>query len=118
MFSVQLLNPAQTLPFILCQNRDQEAIPSNADPCGFSYPDCVYTKGKDLLSQSAERTRRLGVDKSCTVFIDGKQECIRDNDQWINCPDGGEVGDFVKRIELASKKSVYATWKREKTARD
>ena len=36
--------------------------------------------------------------KSCTVVINGVQECIRDGGIWYNCTTSGSADDFVRQI--------------------
>ncbi len=36
---------------------------------------------------------------SCTVRLDEKIYCIRDNAEWKNCPFGPGVTELVERIE-------------------
>jgi len=56
--------------------------------------------GQKLLKDSIARTNYAKVEASCTVYIDGKQRCIRDG-EWYECPDGHEVEDFVRMVEEA-----------------
>ncbi|ORZ08180.1 hypothetical protein BCR42DRAFT_425392 [Absidia repens] len=56
--------------------------------------------GIGLLTESAQKTKALGVRSSCTVFIDQKLRCIHDG-SWKNCPGGWKIEDFIRTIEDA-----------------
>jgi len=55
-------------------------------------------EGVQLLKESVKVTASLGITKSCTIVINGKQACIRDS-EWYECPGGHEPEDFVRQIE-------------------
>ncbi|KAI8140087.1 hypothetical protein BJV82DRAFT_520660 [Fennellomyces sp. T-0311] len=62
---------------------------------------CASTPhGIELLARSVERTQSLGVEKSCTVYINNKLRCIHD-ETWKHCDGGHKVADFVRTIEEA-----------------
>ncbi|KAI9323180.1 hypothetical protein BX666DRAFT_1884078 [Dichotomocladium elegans] len=95
--------------FALCLNDrlreigiDPELPYQCATKLGQSYAPvdaCVKSNlGIELLGKSVERTQSLGVRKSCTIYIDNKQRCIRDGG-WKECDEGHEVADFVRMIE-------------------
>lgn len=59
-------------------------------------------EGQGLVVNSAARVTKLGVKKSCTVFIDNKLHCIHDGGGWYNdkegCPGGSKPEDFTRAI--------------------
>jgi hypothetical protein len=42
---------------------------------------------------------QAGVTKSCTVRLDNKVYCVRDDGEWKDCPTGPGVNDLVIAIE-------------------
>ncbi len=38
---------------------------------------------------------------SCTILVNDKPICIRDDNSWKNCSSGHEVADFVRAVEEA-----------------
>jgi len=54
-------------------------------------------EGVQLLRESIMMSRQLGIEKSCTVLINGRKVCIHDG-TWKECEDGHTVNDFVKQI--------------------
>lgn len=72
--------------FFKCQLKDMQNIPNNGRRCASEAsvePDFVDMCGKvgsrspgyKLLEESFDRVNQLGVTRSCTVMIDGKQWC-------------------------------------------
>ncbi|KAG6854792.1 hypothetical protein C0991_001219 [Blastosporella zonata] len=55
------------------------------------------SEGITLLKESVIRGHKLGIEKSCTILINGEQVCIHDG-TWKNCQNGHSVNDFVKQI--------------------
>ncbi|KAI7880384.1 hypothetical protein K492DRAFT_195218 [Lichtheimia hyalospora FSU 10163] len=101
----------QWFEFDLCLNEKYESIGTGtglAEDCAgqleLSFEpvkDCIESdKGLELLTKSVERTQSLGVQKSCTIYIDNRLRCIHDG-TWKDCDGGYEVEDFVKSIENA-----------------
>ncbi|KAL1934331.1 hypothetical protein VTP01DRAFT_6513 [Rhizomucor pusillus] len=97
--------------FDLCLNEHYEDIGNDkqlahdcASRLGKDYAKvelCIKSKlGVGLLAKSVERTKSLGVTKSCTIYIDNQLRCIRDG-TWKECEGGHQVDDFVKTIEDA-----------------
>ncbi|KAH9853613.1 hypothetical protein C2E23DRAFT_884771 [Lenzites betulinus] len=56
-------------------------------------------EGVRLLQQSVTATREMGIQKSCTVVINGKPVCIRDDETWKECEGGHTPKDFIRQIE-------------------
>ncbi|KAG9289735.1 hypothetical protein G9A89_014470 [Geosiphon pyriformis] len=97
------------LEFLYCLNRDisQKGTHDYTRKCaeyiGLDYTPIAAcandsTLGPLLLIESVKRTQAANVTKSCTIFINGKQRCIRDGG-WYECPDGYGVDDFVRIIK-------------------
>jgi len=42
-------------------------------------------EGRRLHLESVLATKALGVRNSCTVLINGKKACVRDDNQWKEC---------------------------------
>lgn len=42
---------------------------------------------------------QAGVTKSCTIRLNNEIYCIRDDEQWIDCPNGPGVNDLIIAIE-------------------
>jgi hypothetical protein len=64
--------------------------------------DCLIDgTGVKLHAKSAARTSSLGITTSCTIYIDNKARCVRDGNEWKNCPGGSSIEDFVKTINEA-----------------
>lgn len=42
---------------------------------------------------------QAGVTKSCTVRLNSETYCIRDDAEWIDCPNGPAVDDLVAAID-------------------
>jgi len=54
-------------------------------------------EGVQLLKASVQKSQDLGIQKSCTVIINGKQVCIHDGG-WKRCKDGHAPEDFIRQI--------------------
>ncbi|WIA36172.1 hypothetical protein OEZ86_007516 [Tetradesmus obliquus] len=56
---------------------------------------CIADPGKDeMLQRDLRNTAALGVQKSCTIKVEGKYICLRDGGQWKDCPGGTNPEDF------------------------
>ncbi|KIY49185.1 hypothetical protein FISHEDRAFT_65248 [Fistulina hepatica ATCC 64428] len=55
-------------------------------------------EGISLLQESVLISQGLGIEKSCTVIINGEKVCIRDDGTWKECENGHTINDFVKQI--------------------
>ncbi|KAI1795114.1 hypothetical protein LXA43DRAFT_1110669 [Ganoderma leucocontextum] len=94
--------------FVQCQNfqgRYEVGKPATALKCANSAKldwensgDGKGEEGLSLLQQSVQETNLLGIEKSCTVIINGKQVCIRDG-EWKQCEGGHTPADFIRQIE-------------------
>ncbi|KIM90789.1 hypothetical protein PILCRDRAFT_811268 [Piloderma croceum F 1598] len=109
-------NPTDWWSFVHCQNyqgRDRIGTPDVALNCakiagidweGGGAGDCAGldgsgrgSEGVSLLQESVRATEALGIDKSCTILINGRQVCIHDR-VWKECQAGHNPGDFVRQI--------------------
>ncbi|THH02791.1 hypothetical protein EW026_g179 [Hermanssonia centrifuga] len=54
-------------------------------------------EGVQLLLESVKKTKKMGIQKSCTIVINGKPVCIHD-ESWKECEGGHTPADFVRQI--------------------
>lgn len=59
--------------------------------------------GISLLRQNVKRGKELGVSISCTVRLNNKVWCIRDNGEWKDCVQHGEGGKPQVLIDEINK---------------
>ncbi|PIL37032.1 hypothetical protein GSI_00724 [Ganoderma sinense ZZ0214-1] len=71
---------------------------SGVGACAGLSGDGKGKEGIDLLRESIQATKLLGIEKSCTVIINGKQVCVRDG-AWKECEGGHTPADFIRQIE-------------------
>lgn len=111
-------DPKTYLGFTMCITRDYKAIPERSliEDCALEHAidakalnDCAVKDdggfGIGLLRDSVRRSSDAGVTKSCTVRLDEKIYCIRDDGQWTDCPQGPEVNDLIIAIEKLYRSS-------------
>lgn len=55
--------------------------------------------GISLLEQSVKRSSDAGVQKSCTVRLAEEIFCVRDDNEWKDCPSGSSVEDLVGAVK-------------------
>ncbi|EIW61318.1 uncharacterized protein TRAVEDRAFT_142961 [Trametes versicolor FP-101664 SS1] len=55
-------------------------------------------EGVRMLQQSVAVTEEMGIEKSCTIVINGKPVCIHD-ETWKECEGGHAPKDFIRQIE-------------------
>ena len=60
-------------------------------------------RGQELLRKSVRWSQKEGVVYSCTVRVNGKKWCVRDDGAWKECPDGSSVGELVDKIKTLAK---------------
>ena len=75
--------PSVFFPF----SRLQPSLPSSSCPGDLS--NCIFPPPPF----------QAGVTKSCTVRLDSKIYCVRDDNKWTDCPSGPGVNDLVIAIE-------------------
>ena len=99
------------LGFTMCLTRDYQDIPDRelvAD-CALEHGismdrlnDCAVddegAMSVDRLRASFARSGAANVTKSCTVRLDDKIRCIRDDGEWKDCEGGHHVEDLVNDI--------------------
>ncbi|KAJ6485012.1 hypothetical protein C8R47DRAFT_1130511 [Mycena vitilis] len=109
-------NPGAWWDFVQCQNshgRYQVGLPdvalqcaelaginwesSGVGSCAGSDASGKAAEGIELLHESLLLGKALKIEKSCTVLIDRKKVCVRD-DTWKECDGGHGVDDFVRQI--------------------
>jgi len=112
-------NPWDWWSFVQCQNyqgRDQVGTADVALKCakavGIDWADggagkCAGLNGSGrgaegvrLLQESVQATQVLGISKSCTILIDGRQVCLHDG-VWKQCQAGHTPSDFIRQINNA-----------------
>lgn len=104
-------DPKEYLPFIECQNRQQNKIGEDlnfAEDCAKEaeiedwsstiVPCAEGDEGQRLLKQSAWRAYANSGMVSCTIKIDKKRVCVRDGGEWKQCKKGHTVEDFAYQI--------------------
>ncbi|KAE9410480.1 hypothetical protein BT96DRAFT_871390 [Gymnopus androsaceus JB14] len=58
------------------------------------------TEGVKLLHESIAYGKTIGLQKSCTVYINGEKVCVHD-ETWKECENGHTVADFTRQINQA-----------------
>lgn len=104
-------DPKIYLGFTMCLSSKYSDIPNESlvQDCalehGISFAklnQCVSAddgeKGVDMLKKSIRHSASKNVTKSCTVRVDDKEWCIRDNGEWTDCAGGHEVKDLIEEI--------------------
>ncbi|TFK87073.1 hypothetical protein K466DRAFT_491595 [Polyporus arcularius HHB13444] len=71
---------------------------SGVGACAGLNGDGKAEEGVRLLRENVVVTAKMGIEKSCTVIINGRQVCIRDG-SWKQCEGGHEPADFIRQIE-------------------
>lgn len=105
-------DPKTYLGFVMCLTRNYKQIPQRSliEDCALEHAidfdrlnDCAAEDdgalGIGMLRDSIRRTTEAGVTKSCTVRLDSKIYCVRDDNEWTDCPSGPGVNDLVIAIE-------------------
>ncbi|KAF2148976.1 hypothetical protein K461DRAFT_297450 [Myriangium duriaei CBS 260.36] len=113
-------DPKIYLGFTMCMTRQYSDIPSRSlvKDCalehGISFDalnDCASDdhlgKGMDLLRTSVERSHNASVGTSCTVRLDDKVWCVRDDGEWKDCPGGTKVKDLVGEVKKLWNATMY-----------
>ncbi|KIH88900.1 hypothetical protein SPBR_07539 [Sporothrix brasiliensis 5110] len=100
------------LGFTLCISREYDRIPDREliEGCALEHAvdfaalnECATRDdgqyAMNLLRDSVQHTAAAGVTKSCTVRLDSKIYCIRDDGEWKDCPSGPGVHDLIVNVE-------------------
>lgn len=104
-------DPKIYLGFTMCLERNYSQIPKKEfiEDCalehGIEFDRLNHCMSKDdgaygmgLLRDSVTRSADLGVQTSCTVRLDNKTRCVRDDGAWRDCPGGHEPEDLMRDI--------------------
>ena len=103
-------DPKLYLGFTMCLARNYEEIPQRSlvEDCalehGLSFDmlnACASNEdgaGMSLLRASVQRSAEANVQISCTVRLDEKVRCVRDNGEWKDCDAGYKVEDLVEDV--------------------
>lgn len=105
-------DPKAYLGFANCLIADYTAIPSQslAEDCALEHGldfgvlnDCMSRDsggyGMGLLRASVLRSQQVGVRTSCTVRLEERVRCVRDEGRWKECGQGERPEDLVRDIE-------------------
>ncbi|GAA5914093.1 uncharacterized protein JCM6883_005878 [Sporobolomyces salmoneus] len=65
------------------------------EECSVDSPD---SEGAKLFKKSVELSRKLRIEKSCSILLGSRKICVHDG-TWKECENGHEVGDFVQQIQ-------------------
>jgi hypothetical protein len=111
-------SPKIHLGFTLCLSRKYAEIPAQnlVEDCAMEHGidfdklnDCASKEdgafGMGLLRRSCERSQDAGAGISCTVRLEGKTRCVRDDGVWKDCERGSSVKSLIEDID--------EIWKRE-----
>nr|OQO24904.1 hypothetical protein B0A51_04763 [Rachicladosporium sp. CCFEE 5018] len=104
-------DPKAYLGFTMCMTNQYSNIPSKdlVEECalehGMSFDkinECTTKDdgafSADMLRSSFNRTKEMGVQKSCTVMVDKEVFCIRDGGEWTQCKNGSTAVDLVREV--------------------
>lgn len=104
-------DPKVHLGFTMCLTSEYSHIPEQpfVQQCALEHAidfdrlnECVSRDngqhGLELLAASARRSADAGVEKSCTVRLDGDIRCVRDGGAWKDCKAGSKPADLVRDV--------------------
>jgi len=104
-------DPKIYLGFTMCLTKQYEDIPQRTlfEDCALEHGmsmqklnDCaVQDDGSlsvDMLRSSFNRSMTAGVNKSCTIRLNGETRCVRDDGEWTDCEGGSTARDLVRDI--------------------
>lgn len=111
-------DPKIYLGFTMCISQDYQRIPDREliEGCALEHAvdfealnECATRDdgqyAMNLLLDSVQHTRAVGVTKSCTVRVDNEVYCIRDDGKWTDCPAGPGVRDLIIKIAKLSRQN-------------
>lgn len=100
------------LGFTMCMSESYEDVPSRSlvEDCAMEHGidfdelnECATkedgTYAMDMLRKSVEHSAAKNVTISCTVRLDEKVWCIRDDGEWKECERGHKVKDLVRDVD-------------------
>jgi hypothetical protein len=111
-------DPKMYLGFTMCMSQHYRDIPQEtlAQDCALEFgldfdklnecmsrDDGAYAMG--MLRDSVTRSKNAGVTTSCTVRVNNKAWCVRDDGKWKHCSDGSTAKDLVGAIERLYKEA-------------
>ncbi|KAK3374373.1 hypothetical protein B0T24DRAFT_529582 [Lasiosphaeria ovina] len=112
-------DPKTFLGFTMCMSKDYPQIPQRSliEDCALEHAidfealnkcasDDLDGTGASLLRDSVKRSAEAGVTMSCTVRLDEKIYCIRDDGEWKSCPKGAGVDTLVDEVKKLRSGSV------------
>ncbi|KAJ3930007.1 MAG: hypothetical protein NXY57DRAFT_1014076 [Lentinula lateritia] len=108
--------------FVQCNNyegRNKIGLPDTARKCAHTAQIDLETSGVGecagldasgkgaegvrLLHKSVALGKTMGLEKSCTIYINGEKVCVHD-ETWKECENGHTVSDFTRQINEAYDK--------------
>lgn len=111
-------DPKTYLGFTMCLTREYKEIPDRSlvEDCALEHAisfsdlnDCATKDdgafGMGMLRSSVQRSANAGVTTSCTIRVDEKIYCVRDDNKWTDCPSGPGVNDLVIAVEKLYRSS-------------
>ncbi|CAK7273335.1 hypothetical protein SEPCBS57363_005600 [Sporothrix epigloea] len=111
-------DPKIYLGFTMCISQDYQHIPDREliEGCALEHAvdfealnECATRDdgqyAMNLLRDSVQHTKAVGVTKSCTVRVDNEVYCIRDDGKWTDCPAGPGVRDLIIKIAKLSRQN-------------
>ncbi|KAK5118189.1 hypothetical protein LTR85_008169 [Meristemomyces frigidus] len=110
-------DPKMYLGFTMCLTKDYEEIPKRSliEDCALEHGismeklnACTVDEdgalSVDMLKDSFNRSSTAGVSKSCTVRLNEKVWCVRDDGEWKDCEGGATAHDLVNSVMEESRR--------------
>jgi hypothetical protein len=104
-------DPKIYLGFTMCLSRYYHDIPKKelVQDCALEHGvdfdkvnECMSKDdgayGMGLLRESVKRSADLGVSRSCTVRLNGKERCVVDDGEFVDCEGGSKPEDLIRDI--------------------
>ena len=104
-------DPKIYLGFTMCLTRQYDDIPERSliEDCALEHSipmekldACIDQDegefSKNMLRDSFERSADAAVSKSCTVRLNDRIRCIRDDGEWKDCEEGSNATDLVADV--------------------
>jgi len=109
-------DPKMYLGFTMCLTKQFDDIPDRSlvEDCALEHGMSMErinrctseddgATGIDLLKDSFNRSSAAGVSTSCTVRLNGKTRCVRDDGKWTDCEGGSTAQDLVADVMEQSR---------------